>query len=126
MTTTVNTPEYGAYLKATLELNDLTAKERQELEKALADYETQQQQPATVKLELTEAEVALIQEWSVSHILELENKLNDLERSLKLYEAKADMDSYLSIKDRLARLEQLLAKDTALDVKFWRAGKQFN
>lgn len=123
MTTTVNTPEYGAYLKATLELNDLTVKERQELEKALADYEAQQQQPATIKLELTEAELSLLMEFSLAHILQLENKLSKLERSQSLHTELGDGETVARIKGRQNRIRQLLEIDQRLDYKLYLASK---
>jgi hypothetical protein len=112
---------YGAYLKATLELNDLTQKERQELEQALANFESQQ--PATVKLELTEAELSLLQEFALDHIVSLELKLRNLERSQAVQTQLGDFEAVRRVSDRHARISQLLEIDTALDRKLWKASQ---
>jgi hypothetical protein len=76
-----------------------------------------------IKLELTEAELALIMEWSLAHILQLEQKLGQLERSESLHQQLDDGETVARIKGRQNRISQLLEIDQRLDYKLYLASK---
>jgi hypothetical protein len=81
---------------------------------------------ATIKLELTEAELALLQEMALDHITALELKLRNLERSQAVQTQLGDFEAVKRVSDRHARISQLLEIDTALDRKLWRASKAYS
>ena len=80
----------------------------------------------TIKLELTEAELALLQEWACRSITEIERKQSKLESSIQIHTQLGDLETIARIKDRLARLEGALEVDTALDLKLYKASKLFS
>jgi hypothetical protein len=77
----------------------------------------------TIKLELTEAELALLMEFSLAHILELENKLGQLERSESLHSSLNDSETVARVRGRQNRIRQLLEIDQRLDYKLYLASK---